>query len=74
LYFRSNRPALIGGENIYMTTRTTAAATFGAPTLVENVNGPTDDGASALSADGCRMYISSDRAGTNDIYVAARGR
>jgi hypothetical protein len=31
-----------------------------------------DEGPSWISPDGCRMYISSNRAGNNDIYVAAR--
>jgi len=42
--------------------------------LVENVNSAGDDGPSWLSPDGCRMYISSDRAGTNDVFVAQRER
>lgn len=72
IYFRSNRTAPLGGFNIYVATRASATGTFGAATLVPNLNSATDDGPSWISADGCRLYMSSDRAGTNDIYVATR--
>jgi len=74
LYFRSDAPAgALGGHNIYVSTRADTSATWGAPDLVPNVNSTVEDGASALSSDGCRLYISSDRNGTNDIFVATRG-
>ena len=74
IYFRSNRPS--GGPlmfNIWTASRTIASGAFGAPTLVANVNSDANEGPSWLSLDGCRLYLSSDRAGTNDIYVATRG-
>jgi len=73
IYFRSDRPATPGGYNIYVATRPTATGTFGSAQLVPNVNSDADDGPSWLSPDGCRLYISSARAGTNDIYVSTRG-
>ena len=72
IYFRSNRPATPLGFNIYVATRASVADPFGAATLVPNVSSDGDDGPSSISADGCRLYLSSDRAGTNDIYVATR--
>jgi Tol biopolymer transport system component len=72
LYFRSGRPASPGGYNIYVATRPTMSDPFGAAQLVPNVNSDADDGQSWISPDGCRLYISSARAGTNDIYVAMR--
>jgi Tol biopolymer transport system component len=74
LFFRSTRPAPLLDHNIYVATRSSIADPFGTPALVENVSSDREDGASAVSADGCRLYLSSDRAGTNDIYVATRGR
>ncbi len=74
IYFRSNRPS--GGPmafNIWTASRTVASGAFDVPTLVANVNSDADEGPSWLSLDGCRLYLSSDRAGTNDIYVATRG-
>lgn len=73
LYFRSNRPAAQAGYNIFVATRPTTADPFGPPDLVPNVSSDADDGPSWISPDGCRLYLSSDRAGTNDIYVSTRG-
>jgi hypothetical protein len=74
IYFRSNRAGGPGQFDIYASTRsTTATTTFGPPILVPNINSPVDDGPSWISPDGCRLYLSSDRDGTNDIFVATRG-
>jgi hypothetical protein len=75
IYFRSDRPNPGGpaGYNIYTATRATIADPFGAASLVPSVNSDADDGPSWISLDGCRLYISSARAGTNDIYVSTRG-
>jgi hypothetical protein len=73
LYFRSDRPATQAGYNIFVATRPAPTDAFGAPDLVPNVSSDADEGPSWISPDGCRLYISSDRAGTNDIYVSTRG-
>jgi len=73
IYFRSSRAAAPLGYNIYVATRATTGGTFGSAQLVPNVNSDSDDGPSWISPDGCRLYISSARAGTNDIYVSTRG-
>lgn len=73
LYFRSDRPASLTGYNIWVATRASTASVFGPATLVPNVSSAGDDGPSFLSTDGCRLYLSSDRGGDNDIYVATRG-
>jgi Tol biopolymer transport system component len=73
IYFRSDRPASIGGYNIYVATRTDVADAFGNVQLVPNVNTAADEGPSWISPDDCRLYVSSDVAGSNDIYVATRG-
>jgi hypothetical protein len=73
IYFRSNRPAAIAGFNIHVATRASTADAFGTPVLVDNVNSAADDGPSWISLDGCRLYMASDIAGSNDVYVATRG-
>lgn len=73
IYFRSDRAAALGGYNIYRATRAAVGDAFGNVQLVPNVNTAADDGPSWISPDGCRLYISSDVAGSNDIYVATRG-
>ena len=74
IYFRSNRAGGPGQFDIYAATRSsTATTTFSPPMLVPNINSAVDDGPSWISPDGCRIYLSSDRDGTNDIFVATRG-
>lgn len=72
LYFRRNDGAT--DYDIFVATRTSTAQPFGVGQLVENVNavGPAE-GPSAVSEDGCRLYLTSDRSGDYDIYVATRG-
>jgi Tol biopolymer transport system component len=72
LFFRSDRAAPLAGSNIYVATRATTAERFGAPSLVDAVSSNAHEGPTWLSADGCRLYLWSDRAGTADIYVATR--
>ena len=73
IYFRSDRPAGLGGFDIYVATRASTAVDFDPPALVPNVSSAADDGPSYISSNGCRLYLSSDRTGNNDIYVATRG-
>ncbi len=73
IYFRSNRAGGPGQFDIYVATRSTTASAFGSPVLVPNISSSVDDGPSWISPDGCRLYLSSDRDGTNDIFVSTRG-
>ena len=73
IYFRSNRAAPLGGYNIYVATRVDVTDPFSDVQLVPNVNTDADEGPSWISPDDCRLYLSSDVAGSNDIYVATRG-
>jgi hypothetical protein len=73
IYFRSDRAATLGGYNIYVATRTEVTDAFSNVELVPNVNTDADEGPSWISPDDCRLYLSSDVAGSNDIYVATRG-
>jgi len=72
LFFRSDRAAPRAGSNIYVASRASTADRFGAPSLVDAVSSDANEGPTWLSADGCRLYLWSDRAGTADIYVATR--
>jgi hypothetical protein len=75
IFFASDRadPASKGGYEIWTATRTTATAVFSAPVLVPELDSAADDVPSWISADGCRLYISSTRAGASyDIYMATR--
>lgn len=72
IYFRSDRPGSAAGFNIWMALRGSTGAPFGNPTEVTALSSDGDEGPSDISRDGCRLYLSSNRAGTNDIYVATR--
>ena len=71
IYFGSTRPGAIGID-IWTATRNDVMAPFTAATLVANVNSSMTDAPSWISADQCRLYLSSDRLGTPDVYVATR--
>jgi Tol biopolymer transport system component len=73
IYFRSDRAATVGGYNVYVATRADVGDAFSDVQLVPNVNTDADEGPSWISPDDCRLYLSSDVTGSNDIYVATRG-
>jgi WD40-like Beta Propeller Repeat len=70
VYLSSTRPApgARGGSDIWMAHRSTVSDGFPLPTLVEELNTDANDSASWLSADGCRLYGSTDTA----IFMATR--
>ena len=72
IYFASDRPGGSGGLDIWSATRPAANGTFGKPSIVPNVNSPDNDAPGWVSADGCRLYISRQGVGTQDIWVATR--
>jgi len=72
LFFRSDRPAALGGANIYVSERATVEDAWGPPALVVGASSDANDEPSWLSSNGCRLYLTSDRDGSPDIYVAAR--
>lgn len=62
---------------IMVSTRTSATDVFGPGVPVPNVNSPVLDAPMSISADGCVLYLSSDRAGGVggfDIWQAQRAR
>ena len=74
LYFSSTRPdaAASGMFDIWRSTRPDVASAFSAPQLVPELNSAFQDFPSWISPDGCRIYLSSERLGSADIYVAER--
>lgn len=73
MYFASDR-AVAGDIDIYVATRASKVDPWGAATRVPDLSSTTTDGPSWESVDGCRLYLSSAKAGTPDVYVAKRTR
>jgi hypothetical protein len=69
--FLLDRVSAAGDRDIVATTPT-GPGTFGPVAPVGGVNGPREDRDAWLSADGRRLYFSSDRDGAFDIYLAER--
>jgi Tol biopolymer transport system component len=75
IFFISDRAGGVGGVDIWTATRAAATGTFGAITNVTELNSTDFEHPSWLSADGCRIYFTSRRAGASgghDIWVADR--
>jgi Tol biopolymer transport system component len=74
LYFASNRPGGLGGNDIYASRRL-ADGTFSAPVRVVELSSASDDNAPGIRRDGLEVFITSDRSGTlggTDLWVATR--
>lgn len=72
IYFASDRSGGKGGFDIWTAHRSTTTGGFPAPTLVAELNSNANETVGWLSPDNCRLYFSSDVAGTSDLYVAVR--
>lgn len=73
-YFGSTRPGGKGDIDVWTATRPAIGGPFANVRNVAEVNGPTAEWPSFLSADGCRLYLASSRSGGGDLYVAKRQR
>ncbi len=73
LYFASDRGGTAGPLDIWLATRASTSAAFGSVTTVMAVNTSGTDAPSWVSDDGCRLYLYSDIAGSDDIYIATKG-
>jgi hypothetical protein len=71
LYFASNRAPATAAD-VWLARRPSSGAPFGTPVQVSELNSTADDTPTWLSLDGCRIYITSARAGGRAIYVAGR--
>ncbi len=76
LYFASNRVGGQGGQDIYVSQRSTLSAAWGAPqNLGATVNSADGDSPAGISPDGREMFINSQRAGgqgAQDIWRMTR--
>ena len=76
IIFSSDRSGGKGGRDIWHATRATKAGAFGKPTPITEINSGGNESAGWLSADGCRVYFSSDRdhEDHHSIFRATRPR
>jgi Tol biopolymer transport system component len=72
IYLSSNRPGGKGDFDIWTAHRSTTSEGFPTPTPVPELNSSVTEFVGWLSLDNCRMYFTSDVAGSFDIYVATR--
>jgi Tol biopolymer transport system component len=78
IFLASNRPGSAGGIDLWVSARPTTRDAWSTPlNLGPTVNTVADERAPYLSADGERLYFTSDRPGGfggNDFYVITRNR
>lgn len=72
VYFASTRGDGGATWQPYTATRATAAAPWNAPTLVTELADFGNAIPGWISPDGCRLYLSSDKGGDYDLYVASK--
>ena len=74
MFFSSSRPNNTTNypRDIYMSTRATVSAAWGAASAVDELNTPSHDQDPWLSPDSNTVFFSSDRDGTDDLFVAKR--
>lgn len=70
VYFGSDRAG--PGHDIYVATRASVADPFAPPVPVVELDTPAEDEPSWLSPDLCRLYLTSTRLGTSNVFVAER--
>ncbi len=68
LYFASNRPGGLGGFDIYMAFKRPDGSWSQAINLGEPINSPADENYPYITADGQRLYFSSNRRGSMGGY------
>ena len=75
LYFGSSRDDQAATRlDVWIARRAKAGDAFGAPSRVDELNTAFDEWPSWLSPDGCRLYFTSNRGGSYDLYFARRSR
>jgi hypothetical protein len=72
LYWGSDRPGGLGDVDVWQAQRDATTQPFGKLAPVSSVNTAGFDAPSDVSADGCRLYLTSQRDGRTGIYVATR--
>jgi hypothetical protein len=72
VFWGSDRAGGMGDVDVWQAQRATPSGVFGQPAPVTPVNTSGFDSPSDISADGCRLYLTSTRGGRTGIYVATR--
>jgi hypothetical protein len=72
IVFGSTRTPNLGVEDLWSASRAKTNVPFGNPMHLESVSSPLTDLPTWISADGCRLYFSSNRNGTRDIWQTER--
>jgi len=72
IYFGSPRVGGQGGGDIWMANRASRSAPFANLATATAVNSAFDEQPGWLSVDACRLYFTTSRLGTFDIFVASR--
>jgi hypothetical protein len=72
MFWGSDRAGGMGDVDVWQAQRTTPSGAFGQIAPLTSVNTPGFDSPSDISADGCRLYLTSTRNGRTGIYVATR--
>ncbi|MDQ3366186.1 MAG: hypothetical protein M3680_12235 [Myxococcota bacterium] len=70
IVFTSNRPGSVGALDLWYATRATATDGFTAPQLVPGVNTTGLDYSGFVRPDGCELFFSSNRDGSDDLFVS----
>ncbi len=66
------RPGTVGGQDLWMATRTSLDELFSNAENLEQLNSLNHEGPGSLSADELTVYFSSARTGDGDLYQASR--
>ncbi len=72
MYFASNRTGGQGSYDIWVATRASTSVAFGTPRVVAEVSSTLDETPDWVSPDRCRLYFSSNRGASYDLYVATK--
>jgi hypothetical protein len=72
IFFGSTRTGGAGKLDVWTAHRSSRSEKFGAATVLTAVNSPLIDWPTFISADGCRLYLGSERGGAGDLYVATK--
>ena len=68
LFFQSDRPGGLGGDDLYATTRATLTSAWTPPENLRSLNSPQDDAKPHLSADESTLYFMSTRLGGYGLF------
>ena len=72
LYFASDRASGTANVKDFFQSTRNADGTFNAPTIINELNSATDEVRTAISRDGLELFFSSNRLGSNNLFVSTR--